>query len=347
MQHWSFAGLEDELGSEEGRKAFFKPSPGCACVFGPEGIGAGASVRVCAEITPMGVTDYVPNSWESVEELSPREFHDRCWEGDEPGGGGRKVLVDVRNHYESRIGYFVDPVTGMPALRPGVRRFGQWPQFVRRNMIASRPEMHSSECVDGDKGEKKDAVRGTQYLTYCTGGIRCEKGSRFLSENLSSSSLSSVATLKGGIQAYLTWMDDEIAAGRKKPSDSLFKGRNYVFDARGSTGLSTGEGEKVAKCHGCGKAEDRLSKCRSPGCHLVLVVCEACEVDLRCCGECGVVNGGEERGGGRGMCRCEREREFELWGDRGVKPGKTRRRKPRTEITGGADSMNIQFKILG
>jgi predicted sulfurtransferase len=250
MKHWSFTGLEKELDTDEKRRAFFKPTPGCACVFG----GAPASVRVCGEITPMGITNYLPKDWDIVQSLSPAEFHGRCWEA-----GGKKVLVDVRNHYESRIGYFVDPLTGTPALRPAVRRFGQWPQFVKAHLPQLQTQDHQSP--NGNEGSK-----GTQYMTYCTGGIRCEKGARFLAENLPPSGRNTVCTLKGGIQAYLMWMDVEIAAGRKTASESLFKGRNYVFDARGSTGLD-GDGDKVAKCHVCGKAEDRLSKCQSSRCH--------------------------------------------------------------------------------
>ncbi|TVY78520.1 Thiosulfate sulfurtransferase/rhodanese-like domain-containing protein, partial [Lachnellula suecica] len=149
ITHWSFAGLD--LSTKAKRLEFFKPTPGgCACVFG----GAPASVRVTAEITPMGVTNYLPSSWDKIEVLSPKEFHERCHA--EPD----TLLMDVRNHYESRIGYFVSPHTGEPALRPPIRRFGQWPLYVRKYM----------------------AEEERPILTFCTGGIRCEKGARFLQE---------------------------------------------------------------------------------------------------------------------------------------------------------------------
>src|SRR6266487_3780258 len=62
LSHWSFEGLD--LGSEEKQKQFFKPTPGgCACVFG----GPPASVLVKNEITPMGVTNYVPKKWDAIE----------------------------------------------------------------------------------------------------------------------------------------------------------------------------------------------------------------------------------------------------------------------------------------
>src|SRR5450432_2708269 len=73
VKHWSFTGLD--LDSEEKQKLFFKPSEGCACVFGPEKT---ASVRITAEITPMGVEGYIPSDWANIEVLTPAEFHKRC-----------------------------------------------------------------------------------------------------------------------------------------------------------------------------------------------------------------------------------------------------------------------------
>ena len=372
-KHWSFAGLEGELGSEEERRAFFKPSPGCACVFGPSagtagaGKEEGASVRICEEITPMGVASYIPGDWAVVESLSPAQFHARLLDLD--GEGRDNILVDVRNHYESRIGYFVDPKTGEPGLRPGIRRFGQWPQFVKSHLSpSSKPPRDSPSASEDTEEISSEKRKGTQYLTYCTGGIRCEKGSRFLAENLALEG-TNVCTVQGGIQAYLMWMDEEIQSGRKTANESLFRGRNYVFDARGSTGLtlssSSGTGErhgqeKVASCHVCGKAEDRLSKCRSTGCHLILVVCEECEEggDPRCCGNCLALdalgiedNGGQSRS--RQICECEKEREFKLWGDKTVKkqqPQGRRKGKKGNDLgvvfDGPVRDLNIQIKTF-
>lgn len=319
VKHWSFSNLP--LSSEAERKAFFKPSQGCACVFQP---ATETSVRVCAEITPLGITNYTPSSWNSVEELPPAEFHRRCHEDN-------VALMDLRNHYESRIGYFIDPQTGEAALRPQIRRFSQWPRYFKTYQ------------------DEEAAAAERQILTYCTGGIRCEKATRWMAERNydgSAAVMPSICTLKGGIAAYLDWIDEEIAVGRMTTQDSLFKGKNYVFDARGAMGLvssSTAE-EPVSQCHVCGKQEDRLSKCRSPGCHLVLVVCEACEVeDPRCCQSCrkqsvavaaddGVVRKTKE------MCVCEQERELGLWGklqqnqQQGRRKSKTKGLKPQIKV---------------
>ncbi|KAN0112769.1 hypothetical protein V8E51_005720 [Hyaloscypha variabilis] len=325
ISHWSFSGLD--LDTEVKKNDFFKPTPGgCACVFG----GAPASVRVTSEITPMGVTNYIPRDWDKIEVLSPEEFHDKCLKDE------GIVLMDVRNHYESRIGHFVYPKTGEPAIRPEIRRFSQWPQYVKRHMT-------------GESDNSRKEVR--KFMTYCTGGIRCEKGARFLQENMGRRDGDTVCTLKGGIAAYLAWMDEEIKVGKKKPEDSLFRGKNYVFDARGSMGLrEEGMGDPVSKCHLCDQPSDRLSKCRSRGCHLVLVVCEQCEQeDPRCCKSCQDFDASEEKGEvrPRPICACEKEREERLWGPQAHKKSKhCPFRMRRNSDRGRPNNTSIQVKIF-
>jgi predicted sulfurtransferase len=299
--HWSFTGID--LSTPSARNAYFKPTPGCACAFNGK-----ASVRVTAEITPLGITNYAPSSWSNVISLPPAEFHNLCKKGDIP-------LIDVRNHYESRIGYFVTG-DGTVAVRPAVRRFSQWPGYVMRHVLGN------------DVYKKSEGV-----ATYCTGGIRCEKGARWMQEALAregGSSDAPVYTLHGGIVAYQAWMQEEVNAGRKKPEDSFFKGTNYVFDARGAIGAQNA----VSICHGCGRPEDRLGKCESPQCHLVLVVCEPCERKggIFCCEDCRQINTEHQRTTSkrRRMCKCEVEREKSLWGDGGaglgLGPGKRRQK---------------------
>jgi predicted sulfurtransferase len=340
--HWSFSGLgldddtstsselQDEV--QRNRDEFFKPTPGCRCVF--EGI---LNIRVTAEITPLGVTNYSPSTWEAVRALEPADFHQKCVDED-------VKLVDVRNYYESRIGYFVSPTSG-EAVKPPIRRFSQWPQWVKE---------HGDELME-NKAESEGLEKSKpQVLTYCTGGIRCEKGVRWMEEYMSKDELRNqgqIYTLKGGIAAYLTWMEAEIAAGRKTAEDSLFKGRNYVFDARGSTGLAGAE--PVSTCHSCGIPSGRLSKCVSPGCHLVLVVCPTCELgDVRCCRDClklcheeqGDVSGHRRP---RPLCECEQARERELWAGERVKEPKTQgwRTKKRTKEGGQGKKLDIRIKV--
>jgi predicted sulfurtransferase len=295
--HWSFAGID--LSTPSARDAYFKPTPGCACAFGGK-----AFVRVTAEITPLGVTNYSPSSWSNVISLPPAEFHDLLKKGDIP-------LIDVRNHYESRVGYFVTG-NGTVAVRPAVRRFSQWPGYVVRHVLGN------------------DAYKKPQGIaTYCTGGIRCEKGARWMQEALlkdGGREDAPVYTLHGGIVAYQAWMQEEVDARRKIPEDSFFKGTNYVFDARGAIGAQ----QAVSACHGCKKPEDRLDKCEMPGCHLVLVVCKPCEQQggIVCCEDCRRIESEQQAPTrSRRMCQCENDRERSIWGEGGASLGKGKRRQ--------------------
>lgn len=302
--HWSFSGLD--VNTNDAKEKFFKPSDGCACVFNNI-----ASVRVTAEITPMGIEGYLPHKWDNIEALSPAEFHQRCHEDS-------TILLDARNHYESKIGYFIDPRTGEPAIRPPIRRFSQWPHYILQ---------HGKDVAN----ERK------QIMTYCTGGIRCEKAARWMQESLSRSSETKIYTLDGGIAAYLAWMEAEIRDGRLRPEDSLFKGRNYVFDARGSVGLPDAT-EVVSRCHLCEQPTSSLTKCHSKGCHLVLVACSDCsQKDLNCCEDCkGIDEQKESRmDGPRSICACEKEREFALWG--GVRQKQTKKKKRERKEKQGPD----------
>lgn len=311
-RHWSFSGID--LSTKSARDAYFKPTPGCTCVFGGK-----PSIRVTAEITPLGITNYAPSSWSNVISLSPAGFHNLCAKGNIP-------LIDVRNHYESQIGYFVT-ADGTVAVRPAVRRFSQWPGYVVRHVV-------------GNDAFKKS----TGIATYCTGGIRCEKGARWLQEALEKENTGAdtqVYTLHGGIVAYQAWIEREVEAGRKQPEDSFFKGKNYVFDARGAIGTDIEVHQKVSKCHGCSAPEDRLGKCTGAGCHLVLVVCKSCDEQggVCCCEDCRnpVDRQCDTQLKQRQMCQCESSREKLLWGDEGARlsqAGVPKKRKAKSKQNG-------------
>ncbi|KAF2433761.1 hypothetical protein EJ08DRAFT_583228 [Tothia fuscella] len=271
----------------------------------------------------MGVEGYIPQDWGKIESLSPEEFHERCYQED-------ILLMDVRNHYESKIGYFIDPKTGTVATRPPIRRFSQWPQYIK------------AHANDINGGKKKN------IMTYCTGGIRCEKAVRWMQENTKQDDDTRIFTLEGGIAAYFDWMEGEIRTGRKQPKDSLFKGLNYVFDARASTRL-TESTELVSRCHSCDQPTGHLAKCHSRRCHLVLVMCPDCNgKDVRCCLDCKQQDNNElavevEQKTSRGLCSCEREREYQLWGGEPVskKSRKTAAKTSQKHKSGKSININV------
>jgi UPF0176 protein len=66
-------------------------------------------------------------------------------------------------------------------------------------------------------------LQGKTVVSFCTGGIRCEKAALFMRE----AGLQDVYQLEGGILRYLEVHGD--AAGRHAPH---FEGACFVFDER-------------------------------------------------------------------------------------------------------------------
>ncbi|KND03344.1 uncharacterized protein SPPG_02387 [Spizellomyces punctatus DAOM BR117] len=251
VEHEVLSGLELKNDAER-RRLFFKPSEGCVHVFD------GLSVKVVDEICPFGVRDWVPKRmrggiWEEsnqydpstpeskdpkVVALAPPEFHSLL--STLPNNKDDYILLDVRNHYETRIGHFPS------AVLPPIRRFSTLPTYIHQN----KPTFSSRKAI----------------LTYCTGGIRCEKASAWLSEEMGVP----VIMLEGGIHNYLEWV-------KESGGESLFKGRNYVFDARQSLGVQNDVNEDaVSFCYKCGTPTAALQKCIGTGCHLLVTCCTPC-----------------------------------------------------------------------
>ena len=120
------------------------------------------------------------------------------------------TVIDTRNDYEVEMGTFrgaIDPKTGT---------FGEWVEYVRKNLD---PEKHPKIAM------------------FCTGGIRCEKASAYLLRR----GFKDVFHLRGGILNYLQ---------NTPEAESLWEGDCFVFDHRVSVkhGLEQGEYEV---CFGC------------------------------------------------------------------------------------------------
>lgn len=84
------------------------------------------------------------------------------------------VVIDVRNHYETRIGKFktaVDPCT------TAFRDFPAW--------VEDKFQLPKSDCEHSNQGSEEETVNPEEnspprVAMYCTGGIRCEKASSYL-----------------------------------------------------------------------------------------------------------------------------------------------------------------------
>ena len=104
------------------------------------------------------------------------------------------IVVDMRNHYESAVGYFEG------AIRPDVTNF--------RDILPVVEELLT---------DKKDR----EIVMYCTGGIRCEKASAYYLHR----GFERVSMVDGGIIEYARQCD---AQGLEKK----YIGKNFVFDER-------------------------------------------------------------------------------------------------------------------
>lgn len=107
--------------------------------------------------------------------------------------------------------------------------------------------------------------------------------------------------LEGGIHNYLEWIDSS-----SDKEESMWQGKNYVFDARQALGSSS---TTVGRCQNCKLPCDVYKKCASKGCHLLILYCQTCTVEHHhCCNECrdGIIP--DDSGG---LCFCERQRRIE------------------------------------
>ena len=117
--------------------------------------------------------------------LTPSQFHQLI-----QSAPANAVLLDCRNDYESHIGQFLAP--NIPTVAPPVRNFKSFPRWV---------DEHAEE------------LSGKTILMYCTGGIRCERGSAYLRTK----GLEPVQ-LYGGIHTYLEQYPDGFFKGFFSPS---------------------------------------------------------------------------------------------------------------------------------
>ena len=153
------------------------------------------------------------------------------------------VCIDMRNHYESEIGFFKG------AIKPNVDTFRE-----------------SLEIIDNEL-EKNGSEKN--YLMYWTGGIRCEKASAYLKHK----GLKNVYQLEGGIIEYSRQV-------KEKKLKNNFLGKNFVFDERRGERISD---DVVSNCHQCGEPCDTHVNCSNEACHLLFIQCEKCRQRMNSC----------------------------------------------------------------
>ena len=156
------------------------------------------------------------------------------------------ICVDMRNHYESEIGHFVNAIT------PDVDTFRD-----------------SLPIIENDLSQHKEDKK---LLMYCTGGIRCEKASAYFKHK----GFKQVFQLEGGIIEYARQVQN-------LGLENKFLGKNFVFDERRGERISK---DVIANCHQCGAACDTHVNCKNEACHLLFIQCPSCQEQMQqCCSE--------------------------------------------------------------
>ncbi len=193
------------------------------------------NVRVKPEIVHSGFANISPNK-RTGKHLSPKEFK-------ELKDQDNVVVLDVRSNYEHQLGKFKNAIT-LP-----IENFRDMPAHA----------------------DTLQQLKGKKVLTYCTGGIKCEKASAYLLEL----GIEDVYQLHGGIIKY------GIEAGGED-----FEGQCYVFDDRVAVEVNTVNPSILSRCHHCQQPNQRMVNCASASCNKHLALCHSCaEVLAGACSE--------------------------------------------------------------
>lgn len=145
------------------------------------------------------------------------------------------VILDARNAYEATVGKFKN------ALIPPIDNFRDFPKFTQQNL--------------------KD-YKDKPVVTYCTGGVRCEKASAYLREQ----GFTDVRQLHGGIHTYA-----------EKTGGKHFEGELFVFDKRLHIPINEVDPTIISHCQHCQSTVTRYIDCAVNSCNSLFICCEKCE----------------------------------------------------------------------
>lgn len=187
-------------------------------------------------------SDWKPS--ERGEHVSPKQWQNML-ETEED-----KILIDVRNDYEWKIGHFAG------AELPSCETFREFTAYA-------------------DSLKEKVNSKKTPVMMYCTGGIRCELYSSILKER----GFEKVYQLDGGVIGY------GLEQGNKH-----WLGKLFVFDDRMAIPISEKEPASpiIGKCHLCGVDNEQYYNCANIDCNNLFLCCPDCLKKFTgcCCSEC-------------------------------------------------------------
>lgn len=144
-------------------------------------------IKIRNKIVADGLNDDTFDVTKRGKHLSAKEYNELTKSPD-------TIVVDMRNHYESEVGYFEK------AIRPDVETFREALPIVE-------------DMLEKDKSKN--------IVMYCTGGIRCEKASAYYMHK----GFENVFMVDGGIIEYARQCEQQGLPNK-------FIGKNFVFDER-------------------------------------------------------------------------------------------------------------------
>lgn len=159
-------------------------------------------VKLKKEIVTMGIEGITPMKAVGTY-VDSKDWNDLVSQDD-------VVIIDTRNDYEYEIGTF------RGAINPNTETFREFPKYMKENW---------------------DPQKYKKVVSFCTGGIRCERSTALLIEM----GYEEVYHLKGGVLKYLEEIPQE---------NSMWDGECFVFDNRVAVTHGVKEGS-YDQCYGC------------------------------------------------------------------------------------------------
>ncbi|MFD1629428.1 rhodanese-related sulfurtransferase [Pseudopedobacter beijingensis] len=194
--------------------------------------------RYKAEIVHSGLRDpnIIDPTQKTGKHLEPVDFMEMKDRDD-------VVVLDVRSNYEHKMGKFKNAIT------LDIDNFRDFPDMI--NQLAQ--------------------YKDKKILTYCTGGIKCEKASALLLHE----GFKDVYQLHGGIIKY-----------GKEAGGKDFEGKCYVFDNRIAVDVNSVNPEVISVCYNCGTKTTKMINCANPECNEHFTQCEECGWKMAgCCSD--------------------------------------------------------------
>ena len=175
------------------------------------------------------------------------------------------TVLDVRSNYDHNIGKFKN------AMTLDIDNFRNFPEKIYEI--------------------KKKVKKSNKIITYCTGGVKCEKASAFLKEN----GYENVYQLHGGIIKY----------GLQEEGKN-FEGKCYVFDNRIVKDVNKVNPLIIGKCYVTGEKTDRMVNCANVLCNKHFPLSdEGAKKYEGCCSEDCLENGDVRKFNGTGFYQKE------------------------------------------